>query len=259
MIKRLDSKYKKKVIDYLNIEKEINTFNLQELKNYGFENVFYKIYSDIDEQGNINGILFKCFEYLTFYSYKEFDIDKFCKFISELKFTEISGKSECIEPIAQKLGLSKYRKVHLCKLDCIENDLEEDIDSNLKLKKINIFNIKKVVKLYEEIGEFQNTTLENLKSNLKSGRGYCIEYKRKVISMAKSTAENKETAMIIGVGTHFKYRNQGMASKCLTRLCKELLEENIKPCLFYDNEDAGKLYSKLGFKNIDNWSIYYQN
>ena len=37
MIKRLDSKYEKKVIDYLNIEKEINTFNLQELKNYGFD------------------------------------------------------------------------------------------------------------------------------------------------------------------------------------------------------------------------------
>ena len=54
MIKRLDSKYEKKVIDYLNIEKEINTFNLQELKNYGFDNVFYKVYSDIDEDGNAN-------------------------------------------------------------------------------------------------------------------------------------------------------------------------------------------------------------
>ena len=53
MIKRLDSKYEKKVIDYLNIEKEINTFNLQELKNYGFDNVFYKVYSDIDEDGNM--------------------------------------------------------------------------------------------------------------------------------------------------------------------------------------------------------------
>ena len=81
MIKRLDSKYEKKVIDYLNIEKEINTFNLQELKNYGFDNVFYKVYSDIDEDGNIKGILFKCFEYLTFYSYGEFDVDKFCEFI----------------------------------------------------------------------------------------------------------------------------------------------------------------------------------
>ena len=66
MIKILDKNMKKKVIEYLNLEKEINTFNLQEIQNYGFENVFYKIYSDIDEFGNIKGILFKCFEYLTF-------------------------------------------------------------------------------------------------------------------------------------------------------------------------------------------------
>ena len=175
MIKRLDSKYEKKVIDYLNIEKEINTFNLQELKNYGFDNVFYKVYSDIDEDGNIKGILFKCFEYLTFYSYGDFDVDKFCEFIiSDIEFNEISGKTECVEAIARKLGLLKYRKVHLCRLDYID-DIEKNINPNLKLKKINIFNIKKVVKLYEEIGEFQNTTIESLRSNLKSGRGYCIE------------------------------------------------------------------------------------
>ena len=58
MIKILDKKYEKKVIEYLNLEKEINTFNLQELQNYGFSNVFYKIYSDIDEFGNIKGVLF---------------------------------------------------------------------------------------------------------------------------------------------------------------------------------------------------------
>ena len=122
MIKRLDSKYEKKVIDYLNIEKEINTFNLQELKNYGFDNVFYKVYSDIDEDGNIKGILFKCFEYLTFYSYGEFDVDKFCEFIiSDIEFNEISGKTECVEAIARKLGLLKYRKVHLCRLDYIDD------------------------------------------------------------------------------------------------------------------------------------------
>ena len=33
----------------------------------------------------------------------------------------------------------------------------------------------------------------------------------------------------------------------------------VKPNLFYDNEKAGKLYRKLGFKTIDNWSIYYKN
>ena len=256
MIKRLDRKYEKKVIEYLNLEKEINTFSLQELKNYGFENVFYKIYSDIDEEGNTNGILFKCFEYLTFYSYGKFDAKKFCEFISDMEFDEISGKTSCVELIAKELGLLKYRKVHLCKLTSMD-EYEENIQSDLKLKKINIFNIKKVVKLYEDINEFQNTTIENVRANLKRGRGYCIEDKKRVVSMAKSTAENKNTAMIIGVGTHPDYRGRGLATSCVKKLCRELLEENIEPCLFYDNEEAGRLYNKLGFKTIDSWSIYY--
>lgn len=257
MIKRIGRKYEKKVIEYLNREKEINTFSLQELKNYGFENMFFKIYSDIDKDGNINGILFKCFEYLTFYSYGDFDVDGFCELISDMEFSEISGKTSCLELIAQKLELTKYRKVHLCRLLSMDKH-EDNIDEDFKLKKINIFNIRKVVKLYEEIDEFQNTTIENIRLNLKSGRGYCIEDNKKVISMAKSTAENKNTAMIIGVGTHHDYRNRGLATKCMMKLCNELLDKNIVPCLFYDNEDAGKIYKKLGFETIDNWSIYYK-
>ena len=257
MIKRIDRKYEKKVIEYLNLEKEINTFSLQELKNYGFENIFYKIYCDIDEDGNINGILFRCFEYLTFYSYGDFDVDGFCELISDMEFNEISGKSSYVDLIANKLGLLKYRRVHLCRLLSIDK-YEEEIDDNFKLKKINIFNIKKVVKLYEEIDEFQNTTIENVRLNLRSGRGYCIEHKKKIISMAKSTAENQNTAMIIGVGTHHDYRNRGLATKCMMKLCSELLDKNIIPCLFYDNEEAGKIYKKLGFETIDNWSIYYK-
>ena len=257
MIKRIDRKYEKKVVEYLNKEKEINTFSLQELKNYGFENMFYKIYSDVDEDGNINGVLFKCFEYLTFYAYGDFDVDGFCELISDMEFNEISGKSACVDLIAKKLGLLKYRRVHLCRLLSMD-EYEEDIDENFKLKKINLFNMKKVVKLYEEINEFQNTTIENFRLNLKSGRGYCIEENKKIISMAKSTAENKNTAMIIGVGTHPDYRNRGFATKCMMKLCRELLDKNIVPCLFYDNEEAGKIYKKLGFETIDNWSIYYK-
>ncbi|WP_234780015.1 hypothetical protein [Clostridioides difficile] len=40
------------------------------------------------------------------------------------------------------------------------------------------------------------------------------------------------------------------------KLCSELLRENKIPCLFYDNEEAGKIYKKLGFENIGKWGIY---
>ena len=44
----------------------------------------------------------------------------------------------------------------------------------------------------------------------------------------------------------------------MVRLCKNLIDENKIPCLFYDNEEAGKIYKKIGFKEIDQWVIYYK-
>ena len=63
--------------------------------------------------------------------------------------------------------------------------------------------------------------------------------------MAKTTLENRTHAMIVGVGTH-------------PNLCREIINENKIPCLFYDNIEAGKIYSKLGFKEKGYWGIYYR-
>ena len=64
--------------------------------------------------------------------------------------------------------------------------------------------------------------------------------------------------MIVGVGTHPNYRNQGYATKCIVKICKELLDEQKIPCLFYDNEEAAKIYKKLGFQELGKWIIYYK-
>lgn len=257
MIKKLDETYRRQVLEYLNLEKEVNTFNILDLKKYGFENIYYRVYADIDEKENIKSLVFKCFEYLTFYSYGEFDLQGICNLIRNMEFDEISGKSEEVDLIARELGLLKYRKVNLARLNSDEN-LYKDKTHDFKIKKINIFNMKKIAKLYEEINEFQNTNLESIRNNLKTGRGYCIEENKKIVSMAKTTAENKNTAMIIGVGTHPKYRNRGLATICISKLCDELLSQNITPCLFYDDEVAGRIYARLGFENIGKWSIYYR-
>ena len=104
-------------------------------------------------------------------------------------------------------------------------------EDNIKLRKIRFGNLNKVVRLYEEIDEFENTTVDNIKSSLKTGRGYCVEREGKVVSMAKTTSENKSNAMIIGVGTHPKYRNRSYATKCVVKICNELLQEKKIPCL----------------------------
>lgn len=256
MIVELNSTYHSKVMEYLKKEPEFNLFIIRDIEKYGYDNYFLNVWADINKKGNIEGILLKYFEFLIFYSYGEFEVNEFARFITRLNYNEISGKMESLEKLSTKLNLEKKRIVNFCKLDN-KKELQSD-SKNIKIKKIRFSNINKVVKLYDVIEEFENTTVDSIKNGLKSGRGYCIEINKQVVAMAKSTSENNTHAMIVGVGTHPSYRNKGYATKCIIKICKELLEENKIPCLFYDNEEAGKIYKKLGFQELGKWSIYYK-
>ena len=255
MIQRLNNMHHNKVIEYLYKEKEVNIFLISDIERYGFDSYFFSVYGEINEEGALEGILLKCFEFIIFYAYDKFDVDEFAEFINESGCEEICGKSDNLEKLEEKINLNRFRKVNIFKLENLEllPPYEED---DTKLKKIRFGNLNKIVRLYEEIDDFENTTVDNIKASLKTGRGYCIEKNGKVVSMAKSTSENKSNAMIIGVGTHPNYRNRGYASKCLIKICNELINENKIPCLFCDNEEASIIYSKLGFEKIGCWSIY---
>lgn len=256
MIVKLDNSHHNELMKYLNKEPEFNLLIIGDIERYGYDNYFFNIWGNIKNNGCIEGVLVKYFEFLTFYSYDIFDASGFAKIINRLNYSEISGKTWCIEALESKLNLSKKRIVNFCKLENM-NDLKES-EIKVKIKRIRFGNINKVVKLYESIEEFEVTNAENIKNGLKSGRGYCVEINRQVVAMAKSTSENHTHAMIVGVGTHPDYRNNGYATRCIIKICKELLGENKVPCLFYDNQQAGKIYKKIGFKELGRWSICYR-
>ena len=255
MIQRLNINDHKKVIEYLQREKEVNIFLISDIEKHGYDNYFFSVYGGINEKGELKGILLRCFEFIIFYAYDEFNVDEFAKFINESCCEEICGKSEVLEKLENKIDLKRFRKVNIFKLSDLDK-LPKYEEDNIRLKKIRFGNLNKIVRLYEEIDEFENTTVDNIKASLKTGRGYCIEKDGKVVSMAKSTSENKTNAMIIGVGTHPAYRNRSYASKCLIKICNELIREKKIPCLFCDNKKASEIYEKVGFEKIGYWSIY---
>lgn len=253
MIIKLDNRYHNKLMNYLNQEPEFNLFIIGDIDRYGYNNNFFNIWADISINGDIAGVLVKYFEFITIYSNSIINIDKFYNIIKNMDFYEIGGKSEIVDSMAEKLRLKIIRRVNFCKL---ENSYHLNKNTrDIRIKKIKIWNLKKIVNLYARIDEFENTSIKCIKSGLKTGRGYYIEVNKQAVAMAKSTAENKNHAMIVGVGTHPQFRNKGYATKCLSKICREILNENKTPCLFYDNEEAGKIYKKLGFIKIGNWSI----
>ena len=154
MIQRLNNSHNRKVIEYLHKEKEVNIFLLSDIERFGYDSYFFSIYGGIDENGDIKGILLKCFEFIIFYAYDEFNVDEFAKFINDSECEEICGKSEVLEKLEPKINLKRYRKVNIFKL-VNTNLLPSYKEDNIKLRKIRFGNLNKVVRLYEEIDEFE--------------------------------------------------------------------------------------------------------
>ncbi len=256
MIIKIDRSYNDKVTSYLNKDIDLNMSIINDIEKYGYDNNFLDVWAEIDKSGKIKGILLRYFQHLNFYSHSKFNVDGFCQKINDIDYLELSGKSDILKQLHSKLHIEKTKKVKFCVLNSI-NDNYRDIKPSETTKKIRFGNLNKIVKLYKEIDEFENASLDDIKGNLKTGRGYYIEKNKKAVAMAKSTNESKTHAMIIGVATHPEYRSQGLATSCVLKICKELINENKKPCLFYEDERAGRIYKKIGFKEVGNWSIYY--
>ena len=116
MIQRLNNTHHKKVVEYLHKEKEVNIFLLSDIERYGYDSYFFSIYGGINEDGEIEGLLLKCFEFIIFYAYDKFDVDGFAKFINDSNCEEICGKSQVLEQLETKINLQRYRKVNIFKL-----------------------------------------------------------------------------------------------------------------------------------------------
>ena len=213
MVVKLNKTYHDKLVNYLKKEPEFNLFIIGDIDRYGYDNYFFNIWADINHDEEIEGVLVKYFDFIIAYSYSKFNIDNFSGLINRLEYVEISGKSEIVRELSNRFKLRKIRTVNLSKLDKEIKYINKP--TKLKVKKVKFGNLKRIVRLYELIDEFENTSIDCIRNGLKTGRGYCIEINKQVVAMAKSTSENKTHAMLVGVGTHPSFRNRGLATRCI--------------------------------------------
>lgn len=256
MIRLLNERDNEIVINYLLYEKEINLFILGDIKNYGFSTDFQKVWGEFDDLGNLKGVLLKYYDSFIFYSKDNFDIEGFSDIIKKNKCKIFSGKSSILSKFENNLNFKDKREMFFCKLDNL--DKIENFKCKNIVKKITLDDVDNIVNLFFSIDEFTNINRESIIRKYKdnSGRGYCIYKDNVLVSMAQTTAENKYSAMIVGVATHKNYRKNGYATDCMVTLCKELLKENKTLCLFYDNPKAGRIYKRIGFEDIGLWSMF---
>lgn len=249
MIIKCTQKDNAEVMGYLNKDRVFNLFIVGDIENFGYDSDFQDVYMDKDDNGicaiylNYRGSIVLC-------SYKH-KLDK--SFIKEL-FDEhgaksISGSKELID----SLGFENINRndCYFAKMTKKNRSVDTSEVKLLTVDDLEGYNcVNKIVFNTEITKEQFEKDVES-----KAGRRYGIYEGNKLVCSATSTAECEGLAMVVGVGTLEEYRGKGYASKVISKLSNDLLDEGKTPCLFYNNPAAGRIYKALGYEDIGEWTM----
>ena len=254
MIRLLSDKDNEKLMPFLKKERANNLFIIGDIENHGYKSDFQKIWGEIDENGNFKGVLLKFYQNFVFYSVGKCQFEEFANLIKTYQYDVISGKISSIEKIRKYFDNCDEKEMCFAELTkpvrCTKG---ENIES------INVDEIEDLLELRKTIKEFSAAVVnaKAIKKDLetKSGRIYCIKKSGRIVSSAATTAENSQSAMIVTVCTLKEHRNRGYGTQCVKKICNDLLAEGKTLCLFYKNPVAGKIYNRIGFREIGKWTM----
>lgn len=259
MIRKLTKNDHEQVLSYLSEEPSINLFIIGDLEVFGYESDFQEIWAEFNEQGEINAVLLRFYQSFIPYAKGEFNVAELVSIINSFpKPFFLSGKADIVEKFEpfQELRLGKKQETFFAECKNVENLGE----TNLDIKKASPNHIDQILSLRRSIDEFQirDDAAEMLRTSMesKTARTYFTEQDGLLTGCVSTTAENSFSAMIVGVCTRKEYRRKGLATAIMQKLFKDLINEGKILCLFYDNPEAGRIYKRLGFKDIGKWTMY---
>jgi uncharacterized protein len=259
MIRKLTYHDHEQVLAFLSEEPSINLFIIGDIEAFGYSSETQEIWAEFDEHDTIKAVLLRFHQSFIPYAKGEFDTDGFASIMK--KYSQpilLSGKSDIVEKFEGLADLHLGKKQVTYFAECRTNELLS-LD-NVEFKKATIGDVVQIVKLRESIDEFsvRSDTRDILKQSMESNtsRTYFTEENGLITSCVSTTAENSMSAMIVGVCTRKEYRRKGLATSIMKHVVQDVLNEGKTLCLFYDNPEAGRIYKRLGFKEIGMWTMH---
>jgi hypothetical protein len=252
----------KDIMDFVSLEPEFNIFTIGDLESFSLDNDKCQVFLHASNK-EIKAVILLYHTYLTLY-FRDFSIElnSVINKLDELLkngATVLSGKKEVIETVQGKLAaqIKSTSDDYFAKCEVIipMKDLPME-----KVQFATEKDAREIVELFDRIPEFHGqNSIEEYAETLKDGsrKTTILKINDQIVSTASSTAETKDSAMIIGVATepNSRFRRKGYASACVSKLVQDLNSRGKSACLFYDNPAAGSIYKKIGFRDMGFWKM----
>ncbi len=251
MIKRAEKEDCEAVMDYLTKGGSINTTLLSYIEKYGFVKDFQDIWLYEDSNNDTLAVLMRHFNSLYVYSEGCFlNEEELGSFISFIGPEIISGKMDIMSGISLFVnGMFLEASTHMVleskdflkPCSRVEKARFEDCRELAEL----IFSIPEFSRFYNSCEEIERGIRRRMEMGI--CRYFVFKTNGEIVSQAYTTIESTKYATLGGVVTKEEYRKQGLASLVVSCICEDLLKDNKIPNLFYSNEEAGRVYERLGF------------
>ncbi|MBT2722914.1 GNAT family N-acetyltransferase [Bacillus sp. ISL-46] len=259
MIRKLTDQDHEQVLAFLSEEPSINLFIIGDIEAFGYTSESQEIWAEFDEQSTIKAVLLRFHQSFIPYAKGEFDTSGFVSIMKNYSQPILlSGKSDIVAKFEAfddlQLGKKQVTYFAECRTDeCLSPD-------EVVYKKASLEDVDQILQLRQTIEEFhvrsdaRDVLVQSLEAN--TSRTYFTEENGVLTSCVSTAAENSISAMIVGVCTRKEYRRNGLATSIMQNLFQDVLDEGKTLCLFYDNPEAGRIYKRLGFKEIGMWTMH---
>ncbi|MBC6975015.1 GNAT family N-acetyltransferase [Bacillus sp. Xin] len=260
MIRKLTKDDHEQVLTFLSEEAAINLFIIGDIDAFGYDADFQELWGQFEENGALQSVLLRFHDSFIPYGKDDFSTADYEAILSPHKPLKISGKSDIVERFEGIHGIyvGAKNKMYFC--ECKGDTALPESILHTEVKLATTDDVKQIMKLRNNIEEFPHTEQSEkiLRQSLETntGRTYYIEKKGEIVASASTSAENSLSAMVVGVCTHPDYRGKGYASLILQKMIQDFTQEGRTLCLFYNNPAAGRIYKRLGFKDIGMWTMY---
>lgn len=269
MYQLVSKKEHDQVLAFLEEAPEINAHLMTLLLRYGFDSLIFPVWIR-QWGGEIVGVFCIINDSAIVYEAPQTQYPHVLDFLRWRALKALTGPGALVSWLSSQLAHRKCDITHVSRLDsslaieALESShfkgSTESIKPEMPLQPFTRYMLQDKIALQNDVFQLQIDPFhEGIHQMFEKGmlKGYAIYDGNLLAACGEWLDEHPEYGMIAGIATKPEYRRQGMAQRISIQLSLDILALGKTPLLRYSNEDAGRLYHKLGYYDIGDFGTLY--